>query len=454
MEALNTLRSRISGSGPNSTSLMEGEQTPDSSSSSSRDPVQVEPKTYFANERTFIQWISAALLLLTVSSIMLGSGNYNGTSSVIAFSALVLVGYAAFVYFRRINLLRSGEAYGYLDFVGPTILAAGVGIGVFIVFADAVKGSEFLAWGDGDRRLASAVDYFPSASRHLEAVPQVVVPAALEETAEACTRHSLQGINLLEYQPKDISAADNRMVVATPQSLVAHPDSGDALVLTEIPNAELQSIAWMDESRLLALSVGPIHTELLQFQVTDTSAEIMSRHTVQDAPSQVGSMVVLPTQKVLLYLDGAMHTYELPLDAKSATLTRTGSINMKMLNQGQQDDPITGMEHFGDVTYLLRSQTNTLQAWDLQSGATLLDEIALPAIARHDEWTGLALEDVDDETPIASRLRATSGDHWKNLVLHMPLDSYPPQLWTFSLKQDANGSLHMTACDGSSATAN
>jgi uncharacterized membrane protein YidH (DUF202 family) len=30
-------------------------------------PVKVEPKTFFANERTFIQWLSAALLLFTVS---------------------------------------------------------------------------------------------------------------------------------------------------------------------------------------------------------------------------------------------------------------------------------------------------------------------------------------------------------------------------------------------------
>ena len=64
-------------------------KVPSSEGLSSKDPVQGEPKTYFANERTFIQWISAALLLLTVSSIMLGSGNYNGTSSVIAFSSLV-----------------------------------------------------------------------------------------------------------------------------------------------------------------------------------------------------------------------------------------------------------------------------------------------------------------------------------------------------------------------------
>ena len=75
-------------------------------------PVRVEPKSYFANERTFIQWISAALLLLTVSTILMSSGQFKRTSAMIAFSAFFLVGYATFVYFRRIKLLSDGKGYG------------------------------------------------------------------------------------------------------------------------------------------------------------------------------------------------------------------------------------------------------------------------------------------------------------------------------------------------------
>lgn len=77
-----------------------------------KNPVRVEPKSYFANERTFIQWISAALLLLTVATILMSNGQFMRTATMIAFSALFLVGYSAFVYFRRINLLSSGEGYG------------------------------------------------------------------------------------------------------------------------------------------------------------------------------------------------------------------------------------------------------------------------------------------------------------------------------------------------------
>jgi len=34
---------------------------------------KIEPKTFFANERTFIQWLSAATLLVTLSILLLGS---------------------------------------------------------------------------------------------------------------------------------------------------------------------------------------------------------------------------------------------------------------------------------------------------------------------------------------------------------------------------------------------
>lgn len=42
-------------------------------------PVKVEPKTMFANERTLIQWLSAALLLVTLSTALMGIGNTEGT---------------------------------------------------------------------------------------------------------------------------------------------------------------------------------------------------------------------------------------------------------------------------------------------------------------------------------------------------------------------------------------
>ena len=433
------------------TLLGEGQQ----GGSSSKETVQVEPKTYFANERTFIQWISAALLLLTVSSIMMGSGGYNGTSSVIAFASLVLVGYASFVYFRRVKLLRSGNAYGYLDHVGPTILAVGVGIGVFIVFADAVKGSEFLPFGSGEKDKDDRRFLMSPAAFSQEAPQMLQEPALpfkevfdLQEVEGKCSRYAIDGINLLEYQPRDIIldqiAPSSKLIVATPQSLVSHPLSGKvSTFLSEIPDMEIQSMTVVGD-RLFALSTGPSKTELIELN----DSEIESSFLIQDSISTTGSMTFLPSTeggKFLIYLDGTMHSYHVPSkNDSSAVLSRTGSINMKVLNHGllDNDDPITAMEHFEGVTYVLRGKQNTVEAWDLET-ATLLAEMVLPTVSKNDKWVGMAFERRQDEQEGKLRKNKNASG---SVYLHMPLDTFPPQLWSFRLEEHERNILSFPEC--------
>ena len=444
--AVNNIRSRMKSPSVLEMTLMSGQGQENGGASSSKEEVQVEPKTYFANERTFIQWISAALLLLTVSSIMMGSGNYNATSSVIAFASLVLVGYAAFVYFRRVKLLQSGNAYGYLDHVGPTILAVGVGLGVFIVFADAIKGSEFLSFFGGEEGKDKDDRRFLKAQMHLE-VPSLATPGqeledifGLQERDGTCSRYSINGINLLEYQPRDIilNQSGGDLIVATPQALVSHPFAEkDSSFLSAIPDAEIQSLTSVGD-RLFALSVGPSKTELLEFNVSAQDKEIKSRILIQDSTSTVGSMVYVPSSngKFLVYLDGTMHSYHLPAkDAPVESLTRTGGINLKVLNRGltENDDPITAMEHFEGITYVLRGKRNTIEAWDLET-ATLYSEMPLPGDSKTDGWVGMAFqrrEGVRDGS-----LRTSKMATGKGVYLHMPLDTFPPQLWSFRLQEN------------------
>ena len=111
---------------------------------------RVEPKSYFANERTFIQWISASLLLLTIAVLLMGyngvDGSPSGHSSYAHFAgvglccgSVLMVLYATFVYFRRIKLLSSGSPYGYVDHVGPAVLSIGVCLGVVVILAEVWK---------------------------------------------------------------------------------------------------------------------------------------------------------------------------------------------------------------------------------------------------------------------------------------------------------------------------
>lgn len=522
MNVVKTLRSRVK-SPFVEMSLLSGDKKEEGGASNGALPVDasvsVEPKTYFANERTFIQWISSSLLLLTVSSIMMGSGNYNGTSSVIAFSALILVIYASFVYFRRVNLLQSGTAYGYLDFLGPSILAIGVGLGVAIVFADAVKGSEFMPFGknengkykdnknknykyyddddDRRRRFLSTSSSFMAVAPDIDMMPHSALPP-LVEVEGTCSRYTIQGINFLEYQPRDIvflpshstmtDAKESSLIVATPQSLVWHPLAAASItttpalsaILAEFPDVDIQSMTMVGNDRMLALSTGPRKTELLEFHLNEAGMEIASTFLIDESPSATGSLVFVPTTmpaqqeeaeqdgKLYIYLDGNLHTYQLPPnknsnvkndDAESSStpslLARTGSINMKVMNRGMEEkefaqhghgDAIIAMEHFEGLTYILRHDA-TMEAWDL-SRATLVAQMSLPAVpsSNNDKWVGMAFERRfinDDDEEQKSSLRkskaaftATEKKTDSAVYLHMPLDTFPPQLWSFRLVEE------------------
>ena len=66
-------------------------------------PVRVEPKVYFANERTFIQWMGVAILLVTLSLALVSFGTETAfaTGLVCAPVALVVLWYALWLYIWR-----------------------------------------------------------------------------------------------------------------------------------------------------------------------------------------------------------------------------------------------------------------------------------------------------------------------------------------------------------------
>lgn len=94
-----------------------------------RSPARVEPKSFFANERTFIQWISAALLLMGVGELLFVSARESVSRSALVAGnflfvvALVVVIYAVALFYRRLFLMTNAKPYGYSDVIGPSFFA-------------------------------------------------------------------------------------------------------------------------------------------------------------------------------------------------------------------------------------------------------------------------------------------------------------------------------------------
>ncbi|KAJ1674530.1 hypothetical protein EV182_003095 [Spiromyces aspiralis] len=99
-------------------------------------PVRVEPKVFFANERTFLSWLNFSIVL---GSLALGLLNFGDTTSRIAgfvFTtiSMVVMLYALFLFQWRAERIRRRDPNPYDDRVGPTFLVIALFAAVILNF--------------------------------------------------------------------------------------------------------------------------------------------------------------------------------------------------------------------------------------------------------------------------------------------------------------------------------
>ncbi|CDR47839.1 CYFA0S38e00452g1_1 [Cyberlindnera fabianii] len=99
-------------------------------------PVRVEPKVYFATERTFLSWISIALILSATTTTLLSFGDRISLAAAVGFfiTTVSTVVYAFAMYIWRILAIRKKEVANYDDPYGPTAICIALGLSVFTTF--------------------------------------------------------------------------------------------------------------------------------------------------------------------------------------------------------------------------------------------------------------------------------------------------------------------------------
>ncbi|KAJ3931709.1 MAG: VTC domain-containing protein [Lentinula lateritia] len=91
-------------------------------------PVRIEPKVYFAAERTFLKWLNISVFIGTIATTLLNFTSPEDTRGLISAAlftlcALVAIAYSAGVFIYRSYRLRARRAEGlYYDKYGPTLL--------------------------------------------------------------------------------------------------------------------------------------------------------------------------------------------------------------------------------------------------------------------------------------------------------------------------------------------
>ncbi|QLL33568.1 hypothetical protein HG536_0E04790 [Torulaspora globosa] len=99
-------------------------------------PVRVEPKVYFATERTFLSWLSIALILGGVATTLV---TYGSTTTMIAsigffITALATIIHAVLIYATRVVNIRLKKAVDYEDKLGPPMICTFLMLSILFSF--------------------------------------------------------------------------------------------------------------------------------------------------------------------------------------------------------------------------------------------------------------------------------------------------------------------------------
>ena len=91
-------------------------------------PVRVEPKVFFAAERTFLSWLEFSIVLGSIAATLLNFGDGISFASawgftIVACAALI---YSMGLYLWRVGAIRKRRAVRYHDRYGPTALCVGL----------------------------------------------------------------------------------------------------------------------------------------------------------------------------------------------------------------------------------------------------------------------------------------------------------------------------------------
>ena len=419
----------------------------------SKQRLRVEPKSHFANERTFIQWISAAFLIITFSQLLyiLGSSNpaIEGQAAVagtwmIAMSIFITV-YALVIYYRRIYLMQNGKPYGYADFFGPGLLTVAVISGVALILV------------------------FSSNSR--------VEPSVMTSLSGQCVKRSLSGVPVMEMQPSGalVREEDGLLLVPSLNNIVAFEDgipSGDkseqqARIVANVGGANIEALEQVG-NYIYALSEDTDKkSEIIAFELVDSffyDTRLQETHRWEISLGGAEGMALVPegqlgegsaakllvagmiterTSKGLVEVL-SINVYDQDVfDFTQTKLDQTSKINRKLVVKGLNDEKVGSMQFFEGRLYVLFDNARVIRVFNPETGE-ITQDIPLPIaeVGAEKEWEGMRLQRI--KTEAASHLRGTNDSI---VLLHLTLDS-PAQIWTIRLETGTEESIEMPTCTG------
>lgn len=410
--------------------------------------VRVEPKSYFANERTLVQWMSAALFLITMSAFLLEFGSKHDhallTSNVLAAFALLIALYSCILYYHRIALLRQGRPHGYVTHFGPILMTAAVVSGCIITLY--IKTDKTTAMLMGNRAGAGM----------------------LIESPNECMRHDLGRLfSPLNFKPSDLILDEPRNLLIVPSfsEIVAFDAAIGTILATgpslrggakpyvagHVPGAIVEGLVKVGDSLYATSSNnddkevsmiykldwttttthGPVATSTDPHQTKEESLFVTDSWNIHLREMNGIAFVTLPQDEQeeddddevvvpTLYISGEhsqVESFALP-EASSAIhrvdqmtgvqdeegnklfLTRLRPLNGHLIRQNLTDGTIGAMTFFEGILYVLHDNDAVVRSWNVHTG-TMVSSFELPYVGdkgtqNSRQWVGLSFQRIHE----------------------------------------------------------
>ena len=101
-------------------------------------PLKIEPKVFFANERTFLAWMHMSVTLASISVAIVAFAEANEWSQLYGLMlmpvAITFTVYSLWIYMKRASMIRRRDPGPYDDKKGPIALAALLAISIVVNF--------------------------------------------------------------------------------------------------------------------------------------------------------------------------------------------------------------------------------------------------------------------------------------------------------------------------------
>uniref|UniRef100_A0A7S0QT37 VTC domain-containing protein n=1 Tax=Pyramimonas obovata TaxID=1411642 RepID=A0A7S0QT37_9CHLO len=352
-----------------------------------RTVAKIEPKTFFANERTFIQWLSAAVLLVSLAVLLLGAGG--DTARTCGFIVLPVAAafcvYALFFFEFRRRKIRRKDPSGYDDPVGPFFLTASL---IVALVAVAMVTINDLNNANSNTEPAAPLQSFTIKS-------------------SAATLLPMEGYTVLEFQPSGVAVVPSpqgatELMIPSNFATWTVSTEGGVLRSAPFPSHDLEDITTITYN-------GRSLTFLLsENQWGDTSGQSAKIYMFySDEPERqyrfhldkfnelsfVEGLTFVPDDRFALggvffvgdetgFVVGFQLTPPASFYNNNTTTATTPEdedddrgevgavrlLNREFMNRSLQDPKIGAMNYLDGLLYVMYDNSKVLQAWDLTTG--------------------------------------------------------------------------------------